>query len=119
MLKRKITLCKVVCLCKMNHAMYDECVCFLKYIKQCSRLFSEMARYEGRVKQIFLTSVQASTLEDDHHDRAGIEFVGDMDGVRGLVSKEKAHDTFAKMISHHRGVLEGGSLSRLNTLTVK
>lgn len=67
-----------------------------------------MARYEGRVKQIFLTSVQASTLEDDHHSRAGIEFAGDMDGVRGLVTKEQDHDTIAEMISHHGGVLEGG-----------
>lgn len=67
-----------------------------------------MARYEGRVKQIFLTSVQASTLKDDYHNRAGIEFAGDLDGVRGLVTKEQDYDTFAKMISHHPGAIEGG-----------
>ena len=67
-----------------------------------------MARYEGRVKQIFLTPVQASTWENDHRNRDGIEFAGHMDSVRGLVTKEKDHDTFAKMISRYRGVLEGG-----------
>ena len=67
-----------------------------------------MAQYEGRVKQIFLTSAQASTLDDDHRERAGIEFAGDMDGVRGLVTKEQDHDTFPEMISHHDGVLKGG-----------
>lgn len=67
-----------------------------------------MARYEGRVKQIFLTSVQASTLEDGQHKRAGIAFAADMEGIRGLIAKEKDHDTVAKMISRHRGMLDGG-----------
>ena len=87
--------------------------CFILYVsevKQCSRLFSEMARYEGRVKHIFLTSVQASTLEESHLKRAGIEFAVDMEGARGLVGKDNYHDPVAKVISHHLGELEGGVL---------
>ena len=83
-------------------------ICLFPELWHCSRLFSEMARYEGRVKQIFLTSVQASTLEDSHHKRTGIEFAGDVGRVRGLVAKEKDRDTVAKVISHHdRGMFEG------------
>ena len=70
--------------------------CFLK----CSNvpcLFSEIARYEGRVKQIFLTSVEAS-----RQNRAHIEFTG-MEDVRGLIANKDDHDTI-KVIMDHRGV---------------
>lgn len=80
--------------------------CFLE-CSNVSCLVSEIAQYEGRVKQIFLTSVQASTLEDSYHNRARIEFAGNVKGVKGLVAKEKHRDTLVKVISHNRGMLEG------------
>ena len=81
-------------------------ICMVRAHVSC--LFSEIARYEGRVKQIFLTSVQASALNDNYHNRASIEFPGDMEGVRELVAKEKDHDTVARVIvSHPRGMLKG------------
>ena len=57
-------------------------------------------------------------MEDDHRKRAGIEFAGDIDGVRGLVTKEQDHDTFAEMISHHSGVLEGVPPNQVHNNTV-
>ena len=69
----------------------------------------EIAKYEGRVKQIFITSVQASsTLENEQHrKRADIQFASNMEHVRQLISKDDRGDARVNAVFYKRDMPEG------------
>lgn len=79
----------------------------------CS-LFLEIAKYEGSVKQIFITSVQASsTLENEQHKRADIQFARNMEQDRQLISKDDRGDARVNAVFYKRDMPEG-TLSETN-----
>lgn len=71
-------------------------------------LFLDIKQYEGRVKQIFITSVKLpSALEDGQRKKAVVEFAGNIDHVRELVTRDEESDAFVNAVFLKRGMPRG------------
>ena len=71
-------------------------------------LFLEIKQYEGRVKQIFVTSIQEpETLEDGQRGRVAVEFAGNIEPVRELVAKGNDNDALVNAVLHKRDMPVG------------
>lgn len=71
-------------------------------------LFLEIKQYEGRVRQIFITSVNVpSALKDGQRKKAGVEFAGNIDHVRELVTRDEESDVLVNAVVLKRGMPRG------------
>ncbi|KAL9967590.1 hypothetical protein ACROYT_G025852 [Oculina patagonica] len=68
----------------------------------------EIKQYEGRVKQIFITSIQVpSTLKEGLRERAGVDFAGNIDHVRELATRDEESDVLVNAVFRKRGMPQG------------